>query len=256
MNVFLNCFECQETQGIPNVSVAEYNDSGVFDHTCSKGHRSVTIIQQNRAELLFDIACNAINDGYYREAVSSFAASLERFYEHAIRVMLRHSKAAPDIFTPCWNEVSNQSERQLGAFIFLWAASFGEKPCTLETGEEGVKFRNKVVHKGYIPNRDEAIAFGEKVYSVMAPLRARLSKEMEEACREVVFDVLHSLRPKGYTGRIATAFNNHLLNSYKNDVSIDLRSQLASVKQNSEMMKMFGDLLSKGSLIAPQDTPR
>lgn len=247
MKMFLNCFECQQEFGAPNSSTAEYNDSGVFHSTCSRGHQSVTVLQQNRSELLFEIACNAINDGYYREAVSSFAASLERFYEYAIQVILKSGGTPPDLFKSCWKEVSNQSERQLGAFMFLWAASFSEKPGILDNN--WIKFRNKVVHKGGIPSKDEAIEFGEAVYEVMSPLRARLFKEMAEHCQNVLVEMLYELRPKGHQGPVATASMNFFLRDSTEQTPPDLRGHLEMLEKRASAMRMLDTMLNS---IAPQ----
>lgn len=56
--------------------------------------------------MLFEIALNAIVDGYQREAVSSFAASIERFYEFAIRVLTRTSQVPRDIIESAWKAVA------------------------------------------------------------------------------------------------------------------------------------------------------
>ena len=249
MKMFLNCFECQQTLGVPNPSTAEYNDSGVFHLTCSRGHQSVTVLQQNRSELLFEIACNAINDGYYREAVSSFTASLERFYEYAIHVILKNGGTSQDVFKSCWKEISNQSERQLGAFIFLWAASFGEKPGILSN--DWTSFRNKVVHKGGIPSKDEAIAFGEAVYQVMSPLRGRLSKEMANACQAVLFETLHALRPKGHQGPVATASMNFFLRDSTDQAPPSLRDHLGLLEKQAAMTRTLETMLN-GNLLGKQ----
>lgn len=56
---------------------------------CSHGHKTTTIVQNPKYEILFDIGANAIVDGYYREAVSSFTSSLERFYEYSIKILCK-----------------------------------------------------------------------------------------------------------------------------------------------------------------------
>ncbi len=76
--------------------------------------------------MLFEIALNAISDEYYREAVSSFAASVERFFEFALRVILSKTKTPPSIVEAGWAKVASQSERQFGAYVFLYATTFGE----------------------------------------------------------------------------------------------------------------------------------
>ncbi|RKR31632.1 hypothetical protein [Paraburkholderia sp. BL17N1] len=42
-------------------------------------------LRQQKYEALFQIGAYATEDGYYREPVSSFTASLERFYEFFVR---------------------------------------------------------------------------------------------------------------------------------------------------------------------------
>lgn len=248
MRMLLNCFECQENGRVISVVMAEYNDSGVFHLTCDQGHQSVTVLQENRFELLFEIACNAINDGYYREAVSSFAASLERFYEYAIRVMLKNASTSPDVFSKCWKDVSNQSERQLGAFIFLWSAFLGEKPGILDQDKQGdwPKFRNRVVHKGAIPSKEEAILFGEKIHRVIAPLRSSLSQRMASACTEVLFEALREMRPKGYEGPVATASMNFFMRDIDSVPAKDLRGHLTLLKEQANHMRTLSLVLGEG----------
>ncbi len=70
------------------IAAIEFRDDGRYEVTCPKGHKSVTILQQQKFEVLFDIGAYAIVDGYYREAVSSFTSSLERFYEFFVKAVL------------------------------------------------------------------------------------------------------------------------------------------------------------------------
>ena len=231
----LNCFECQSSLGVPNLATAEYNDSGVFYFTCSNGHQSVSILQQDRFELLFEIACNAINDGYYREAVTSFASSLERFYEYAINVICNAREIPTSSFDPCWKAVKVSSERQLGAFVFLWLAAFAESPGLL--AGERAKFRNDVVHNGLIPTKDEAIRFGECIYGVIAPLRYRLSTQMAAACDRVLLRSLHARRPQNYDGPLATASMNSFTLACGD--AVNLRPHLAVLAKQAEMVKII-----------------
>ena len=80
--------------------------------------------------------------------------------------MLLDSASCPDtLVQDCWKQVSSQSERQLGAFIFLWAATFRTIPKLLPPKE--VELRNEVIHKGRIPAKDRAIKYGEAVLEVL-----------------------------------------------------------------------------------------
>ena len=228
MRMILNCFECQNTRGLPNISVAEYNDSGIFHQTCSNGHQSVTVSQEEKYALLFEIACHAINDGYYREAVSSFAASLERFFEYALRVLSTHSGTSPELFKACWKEVSNQSERQLGAFVFLWASTFHEKPLTLTN--DNTAFRNRVVHKGEIPSKEDAVKFGEVVAAIIGPMQESLTSRASGACEKIRFALIRELSEKAATpGATATASMNFFLRNITAKPG-DLSAHLKSLK--------------------------
>jgi hypothetical protein len=178
--------KCQEEFGKPTgeFTRVEFRDDGRYDLTCSHRHRTTTILQQQKFEVLFEIGAHAILDGYYREAVSSFAASLERFYEFSIRVFLSRESGTDALFKNCWKSVSQQSERQLGAFIFLWAANFKASPVLLEN--KRVSFRNSVVHKGKIPTKKEAIEFGNAVLNVLHPNIQALQDQFSDMVQQVV----------------------------------------------------------------------
>jgi hypothetical protein len=106
-------------------------------------------------------------DGYYREAVSSFASSLERFYEFFVRACFIEGECPDDQFKSSWEAVSPQSERQLGAYIFTYLQSFKQTPDILTRKER--EFRNEVVHKGEIPTRQKTINFGQRVLEIIQP---------------------------------------------------------------------------------------
>ena len=152
MRLLMTCMECLTESGQPNEHFSsEFRDDSRYEHTCSKGHKTTTVLQQQRFEILFEIGAHAILDGYYRESVSSFTSSLERFYEFAIRVFLDNPSCPDTLVQDCWKLVSRQSERQLGAFIVLWAAAFRTTPDLLSNKD--VEFRNEVIHKGTIPTK-------------------------------------------------------------------------------------------------------
>ena len=130
---------------------------------CEKGHKWPLVITQHKHEILFEVAAHAIIDGYYREAVSSFAESLERYYEFFIKVI---SVVLPgDVFEKGWKQIYSQSERQLGAYIFTYISICHKLPETLP--QPLTTLRNNVIHKGYIPSRAEAIKLGEVVAKII-----------------------------------------------------------------------------------------
>lgn len=139
------------------------HDSGVHEIKCPKGHEYSVVLSAAKYEILFDVGMNALNDGYTRESVSSFASSLERFYEFFIKFQILSGGVEEVLADKAWKTISNQSERQLGAFTYLYLFRFGDLPPELSSHHRG--FRNKVIHKGYIPSMDEAIEFGRVVHN-------------------------------------------------------------------------------------------
>lgn len=110
------------------IAVVEPCDNGRYEVKCPKGHESVTILQQQKFEVLFDIGAYALVDGYYREAVSSFTSSLERFYEFVIRAVLFQRGISEKVFNQTWKLVERQSLKQVGGFyiylsIRIWHSS-------------------------------------------------------------------------------------------------------------------------------------
>jgi hypothetical protein len=57
------------------------NNSGLYETNCHKGHKSRAYINNLDFEILFEYSINAIADGYYREAVSSFTSAMEKYFE-------------------------------------------------------------------------------------------------------------------------------------------------------------------------------
>jgi polyhydroxyalkanoate synthesis regulator phasin len=173
--------------------------------------------------------------------VSSFAASLERFYEFALRIMLESMSGSDDLFTPTWKLVRNQSERQLGAFIFLWTAQFNEQPTILS--EKDSKFRNEVVHKGKIPSEEEAIRFGNSVLEIVRPklkiIRENFGKELQAA---IFRQIIQSTEKSGITTGVSTLSINPILgvNQSGNQKEQLLENHLIELKKSCGMMNSHG----------------
>jgi hypothetical protein len=160
------------TDGIGTWFVDTIREDGLYTGQCPEGHDLLIGTQTLPHEMLFEIAINAIFDGYNREAVSSFSASMERFFEFAIRVVANKHAVSLDAFDETWKEVSRQSERQMGAYIFLYLLEFGIGPRLLTN--KMTALRNEVVHKGKLPTRKEALAFGSAVHEVIQESIRRL----------------------------------------------------------------------------------
>lgn len=128
-----------------------------------RGHFCVVYFTNYKFDLLFESGLSAIHDLYFREAVASIASSLERFYEYCIEILTFDLNN--ENYLKIWKTVANQSERQMGAFYFLYFNAFNSLPNYLS--EKDTAFRNKVVHKGYFPTKDETFEFTKIVYQII-----------------------------------------------------------------------------------------
>lgn len=170
------------------VPVAELVDDGRYQVRCEAGHLATVILDNIKFELLYDLGLNALLDRYPREAVSSFAASLERFQEFYWRVVMADSGVPADAVGQAWKAIARQSERQLGAYVAAGLV-LTEAPPPLLSANRDVPFRNKVIHDGYVPTVDEATAFGDAVFGIinegLDQLRARAVQAVQD-----VYDAL------------------------------------------------------------------
>ena len=162
MQVSLLCPSCNPGADQFAVDLLPKNDC-VYEIQCPYGHKFRANILYHEFQKLFEVAVNALADGYYREAVGSFAASYERFIELFIRITIKISAADDDKFPKMWKQMSRQSERQLGAFIALFVREFGTQPPLL--ADTQIELRNKVVHQGYFPSKEQCLKYGSAVLS-------------------------------------------------------------------------------------------
>jgi hypothetical protein len=216
MRLFMPCMECHKSLTRPSLDFAnvEFSDEGRYDLRCSQGHNTTTVIQQQKYEVLFEIGAHAILDGYYREAVSSFTASMERFFEYSLRVIFHHHSNSDSLFQACWRPMAKQSERQLGAYMGMWASEWGELPPLLDTKKVGkdsaVAFRNAVIHNGKIPTRSEAVEFGEAILSIVRPAHTKL-RSLKEAVHAITF--LHISKGRNDLSKMISTYSlNTILN--------------------------------------------
>ncbi|RCW68128.1 hypothetical protein [Pseudorhodoferax soli] len=163
----------------------ELRNDGLYEFTCTNGHRALTVLQEQKFEILFEIGAYAILDGYYREAVSSFSAALERFYEFSLSVFCMKAGVQDEEWSKSWKIVAAQSERQFGAFVFLHSAILGTSPSV--PAGKWREFRNDVVHKGRIPTRHEALEYGEVVRLLLQSGTATIRENFQEQMHQAIF---------------------------------------------------------------------
>lgn len=163
MKIKFQCSKCF-SERIETIDFIQVGDKSLYHYECSKGHKNVYFQMNEKFELLMESAIYAIHDGYYREAISSMTSSLERLYEYFIKVLLKESNIDNDLFEESWGQVSSQSERQLGAFIFLYVQKYQSIPDNLTNNER--KFRNDIIHKGKFPTYFETINYGQRILEI------------------------------------------------------------------------------------------
>ena len=141
---------------------------------CSNGHSFPVVMSVEQFSVLFEMGCAAIIDGYYREAVSNFSASLERFYEFYCGVICYKDKISEKETTDTVRRLASNSERELGAYSICYLLENGISPVLLPDSKR--KFRNDVIHKGLIPDMDSTKHFGSTVYDLICPVFNNLKK--------------------------------------------------------------------------------
>jgi hypothetical protein len=168
----LHCTHCflnnPETADRFDILVLPKNDC-IYQFECPLGHHFSVNIVYYEFQKLFESAVNALAINQYREAVSSFSASYERFIELFIRITMKANMKANgisiDAYSKAWKQISNQSERQIGAFVVLFVLEFGIDPPLL--ARKCTELRNKVIHKGYFPTEQECFEYGNSVLELI-----------------------------------------------------------------------------------------
>ncbi|WBO21748.1 hypothetical protein [Sphingomonas abietis] len=167
MKLEFHCWKC--AKGTPGRRVtAPFNDSSVYRFECAQGHVYEIVLAQLRFEVLAETGMQALVDGYYRDAVASFAAALERVYQLYCEIVALSRDIDETVFKSTWKLVASQSERQLGMFIGLYMLENGDVPPQLP--KKFVEFRNKVIHQGLFPAENDAVDFGQAVVNLVQPL--------------------------------------------------------------------------------------
>lgn len=167
MKLEFHCWKCAE--GTPGRRVtAPFDEDSLYRFQCAQGHVHEIVLAQMRFEVLAETAMQALVDGYYRDAIASFATSLERVYQFYCEVVSCNKGVDAARFAATWKSVAMQSERQLGMFIGLFQAENGIAPTLL--AQKHVTLRNNVIHRGLLPTEDEAIEYSQAVVDLVQPL--------------------------------------------------------------------------------------
>ncbi len=193
------CIQCEKEKLEERYLIedVELRDDLALDVSCPHGHKTLIVWEVQKFEILFQMGSLALLDGYYREAISSFAAAHERFHEFCIKIFLTSSDVKRDEFVGTWKLVSNQSERQLGAYYFLHLLYFNTAP---PVNPKMIEFRNNVIHKGFIPSHSQASSYAEYVYDYIIEAVHRMRPKCNDAMETVIKTDLQEMQqsvPKG-----------------------------------------------------------
>jgi hypothetical protein len=193
MRVYLHCSKClalnADDLSVVTLYPESLEDNGIYWIRCKEGHDSRIYVGEMKFQVLFQIGLHAIVDSYTREAVVSFTAALERFYEFYLRVISNKKDIPADALTKSWKAVESQSERQLGAYLFTYLIEHGELAPRLN--DTSVKLRNQVVHKGHIPSEKAAIEYGQEIADLIIPVLNRLKADYNDALRREIYNYLN-----------------------------------------------------------------
>lgn len=234
MKHYLSCCQCSPADKY-KVAV-EYTEDGYYYFECPQGHKNFVVLQEQKFETLFQIGANAIYDGYYREAVSSFTSSLERFYEFCVQIFCTKHQVDENTLQECCKFYSKSSERQFGSFLFLYLIEFNELPFKKMEDEKWRSFRNNVIHCGYIPTQDEALEYGNYVRLFILNTIIKLQENYSNELDKLTFENLKkkALNNK-YNCNVTTLCYPNILSLANGDIKKaideDFVSEIKSMKR-------------------------
>jgi hypothetical protein len=198
--IYLNCPRCSEEIGRQNnrVEYKLHNDLGCLEYSCEKGHQNYVIVQNFDFEILLSMAIESMNDEYYSDAIFNFASALERCFEFVIELLFFEKGIDEKEYEKFWKNLENNSEAQFGAFIALYLSRLG---LIFKRNNDMSALRNRIVHKGRIPNEKEANIYGEyivnTIYDIVESIALNIDKKvfsdftlnkLHNKCKDIEFD--------------------------------------------------------------------
>lgn len=238
---WINCPHCFESMTAFStaptlVMLSEYLREGTYELACERGHKTIVCLQQFPFEIHFQIGSLALLDGYYAESTFAFAKALERFYEFCIKLFILED-SLPNGFETSWKSIKKQSERQLGAFIFLYLNRFKECPPIfpdqkMTSSRKCSEFRNDVIHEGYLPSKAEASTYGKMIFEYIQKLIVKLRKEDKDKIQKLTGLHLQNLSNKNKTINPTTMAGGVMLFLARDDIEeISFEQELDSLKR-------------------------
>lgn len=139
--------------------LAEISDTGIHCGVCPAGHDvRFRLSFEPTHELLLDVGALALLDGYYREAVSSFAAGLEQSFEFYVEASMVAAGIGPEAVRRLLS-VNRFDQRRAGMVSACYLRDTGEEFPHLQS--KRTEFRNRVIHNASWPTRAETVDFAD-----------------------------------------------------------------------------------------------
>lgn len=188
---YVCCMRCQQERVLNQSPLEFYKVLAQTDKPivfeCLNGHKNLVYFQINRAEALLEQGLESFINHNYRDSIANFSSGLERLYELTIFVILRESGLSEELICLCRQFLKRRSERELGAFVVLYACRFGHSPLGNQKDfESRVRVRNDLVHNGDLPGKEKARKFGEFALDVFHRI-------MKDLCEEIgPFEVMNA----------------------------------------------------------------
>ena len=169
MRILIQCPECRRaaSRDTKEYFVERDPGSGAYIHHCENGHAFSAILKNPLHEVLFESGVTALLMGFNREALASFHVALERYYELATDIMIRHLGVSDEAqITAMWKH-AHLSEREFGAFVSTYLAAFKRSFGYSKELKSLTERRNSVIHAGMVPLEADVIRHGECIYKIV-----------------------------------------------------------------------------------------
>ncbi len=152
--------KCGTRAGHFTVNLIPQNNSE-YNITCPSGHVFTAKFLHHHFEKLFETSIHSIVNGSYRDAIGAFAACQESFMRLFIEIVISAKGIEESLCLEAWKRIARQSERQLGAYIYLYLIEFNKMPFLIP--ESQVAIHNKAIHQGYFPSKEECLTYGRYI---------------------------------------------------------------------------------------------
>ena len=240
---FIPCMECQKETGIPNFTFLdkkEQNNKLAYEIKCNKGHISIAIQQAFKFEILFDMACICYLNKDYISAVQHCATAIERFHECFVQsIWFSDDKPFNELeesYKIYWKQVKNYSERQLGSFYSLYLKKYQKLEYDITSKQ--AKFRNSVVHSGYICNESEAYKYIELSYNYIHTILKQIHQDFSKGFHDAIMYNFKQISLQYPNKPTSTYCDFHIISS----VAID---EINSPKPFNNKLKEYQEYNSK-----------